>query len=263
MSAPLRFTSTIDGRLEEAFFPRCQLCPLSTGRAQWLLPRLTNALTGLDNSCAYHCTGPLGRPRLTFDSPSTIASLMRRRTLLIWFGRSVYTACAAVVAAPIARLLALPAAAKTSDGGPVRRRIATLDSLSPGQPQLIPVMGTRQDAWVRHPDQVIGRVWVTRLSPPETPPEQTALSVFNAACPHSGCPIQQAMSEGYVCHCHGAKFEPDGSLVPSGNGFINPSPRGMDPLEHRVVKDEATDHWWVEVEYKDFEIGIPERVAKA
>ncbi|HEX6983969.1 MAG TPA: Rieske 2Fe-2S domain-containing protein [Planctomycetaceae bacterium] len=187
---------------------------------------------------------------------------MQRRTFLVWFGRAVYTACAAVVAGAGARFVAAPISSAASGGGPVRRRIATLDSLPVGEPQLLSVVGTRQDAWTRHADQVIGRVWVTRTTPPDADPEQTKLAVFNASCPHSGCPVQKAAPEGYVCHCHGAKFKPDGSKVGDGEGFTNPSPRGMDPLDHRIVKDEATGRWWVEVEYKEYEVGLAERVEK-
>ena len=35
------------------------------------------------------------------------------------------------------------------------------------------------------------------------------------------------------------------------------------PRGHAVVKDDTTGTWWVEVEYKEFETGIPERVEKA
>lgn len=187
---------------------------------------------------------------------------MQRRTFLIWFGRTAYTACAAVVAGAGARFLAAPQPATSMGGGVLRRRVATLDSLPVGEPQLLPVFGTRQDAWVRHADQVVGRVWVTRTSSEDVPPGQTELTIFNAACPHSGCPIQKAAAEGYVCHCHGAMFQPDGSKVTDDEGFTNPSPRGMDPLGHHVVQDETTGRWWVEIEYKEYEIGLAERVER-
>jgi Rieske Fe-S protein len=188
---------------------------------------------------------------------------MQRRTFLIWFGRAVYTAAGAIVAGAGARFLSAPMAAAAAASGPVRRRIAMLDSVPVGEPLLLDVKGVRQDAWTRYPEQVIGRVWVTRSSPADAPPEQTKLTVFNAACPHNGCPIQKAAAEGFQCHCHGARFQPDGSKVSDEEGFTNPSPRGMDPLVHRIVKDGPTGRWWIEVEYREYEIGLTERVEKA
>ncbi|MGC1274813.1 MAG: Rieske 2Fe-2S domain-containing protein [Planctomycetaceae bacterium] len=188
---------------------------------------------------------------------------MQRRTFLIWFGRSVYTAGAAVVAGAGFRFLSVPLAATATSRKPLRRRIATLDSLPTGEPQLLPVIGTRQDAWTRHAEHVIGRIWVTRTSPVDAPPEKTELTVFNAACPHNGCPIQKAAVEGFACHCHGAKFRPDGSKVDDSDDYVNRSPRGMDLLGHRVVRDQSTGRWWVEVEYKNFEAGLAEQVERA
>lgn len=189
--------------------------------------------------------------------------LMRRRTFLVWFSRTVYTTCAAVVAVPIARFFGESTMPSNATLGPLRQRVTRLDSLKVGEPQLLPVTGSRQDAWVRHPNRVIGNVWVNRISPPSVPPQQAKLTVFNASCPHSGCPIQQAMKRGYVCHCHGARFKTDGEKVTDLEGFANPSPRGMDPLDHSVVQDEITGDWWLEVVYKEYEVGLAERIEKA
>jgi Rieske Fe-S protein len=188
---------------------------------------------------------------------------MQRRTFLIWLGRAVYTTCAAAVAVPVARFLAAPAATPAG-GGSLRRRVARLDALPVGEPQLLSVVGTRQDGWTRHAEQVVGRVWVTRKGPAGAPPSEAKLTVFNVACPHNGCPIQQAAERGFACHCHGACFTPDGERIPiNSNGRKNPSLRGMDPLPHAVVKDEATGQWWVEVEYKEYETGLAHRIEKA
>lgn len=188
---------------------------------------------------------------------------MQRRKFLIWLGRAVYTACAAAVAVPVARFLAAPMPAAGAAGGSLRRRVARLDALPVGEPQLLSVVGTRQDGWTRHAAQVVGRIWVTRKSPVSAPPAEAELTVFNVACPHNGCPIQQAAKQGFACHCHGARFTPDGERIPTSNGRHNPSLRGMDPLPHAVVKDETTGQWWVEVEYKEYETGLAERIEKA
>ena len=188
---------------------------------------------------------------------------MQRRTFLIWFGRSVYAAGAAVVAGAGFRFLSVPLAATATSRKPLRRRLAALDSVPTGEPQLLPVIGMRQDAWTRHAQHVIGRVWVTRTSPADAPPEQTELTVFNASCPHNGCLIQKDASEGFACPCHQAKFGPDGSKVGNSDDYANPSPRGMDLLGHRIVQDEASGRWWIEVEYKNFKPGLAEQVERA
>ena len=189
---------------------------------------------------------------------------MRRRTVLIWLGRTIYTACAAAVAVPVARFLSAPSGAvPESVGDGLRRRVARLDALPVGEPQLLSVVGSRQDGWTRHAEQVVGRVWVTRTSAADVPPAEAKLSVFNVACPHNGCPVQLAAKGGFACHCHGASFGADGSLGPGVGGRRNPSPRGLDSLTHAVVKDETTGQWWVEVEYKEYETGIKDRVEKA
>lgn len=187
---------------------------------------------------------------------------MQRRSFLIWFGRAVYTACAATVAAPVGRFLSAPIASTVSEGS-ILSRLTTLESLPAGAPQKLAVVGTRSDGWMKYADQVVGHVWVTRTTPDSVPADQAQVTVFNAACPHGGCPIQH-LAQNYVCPCHGAEFKQDGTKVAIiANGRPNPSPRGMDLLDHRIVKDDATGQWWIEVEYKEYEVGIADRVEKA
>lgn len=188
---------------------------------------------------------------------------MQRRQFLTFFSRVVYAGCGFAVVGTIARFLGAPLASSAPGPSSARTRLATLNSLPVGTPRLLAVEGTRTNAWVRHPSQVIGNVWVTRWSDEKTPPEETKLSVFNAACPHNGCPIQKAASKGYACHCHGARFTAKGNRVANNASFTNPAPRGMDPLEYAVVQDSQTDLWWVEVAFQSFETGLTERVATA
>ncbi len=187
---------------------------------------------------------------------------MQRRTALAWIGRALYSAVAAAVAVPFARFL--PFSGERSDTDSVRRRVARLDDVPPaGEPRLVPVFGTRQDAWTRHARQLVGRVWIVRKTPETAPPDQTKLDVFNAACPHAGCPIQEASKQGFLCRCHGGRFLLDGHRVPNGSGYTNPSPRGMDPLRYEIVRDDAAGPWWVEVDYQDYEAGLAERIVRA
>ena len=188
---------------------------------------------------------------------------MQRRQFLLLFSRGVYATCGLTLAATVSRFLGAPLAGTSGASTQLRTRVAMLDSLPVGEPQLRPIEGTRTNGWVKAPSRVIGNVWITRLSDAETPPEQAEVSVFNAACPHNGCPIQKAMTKGFACHCHGARFDTTGKLVPDSEEFTNPSPRGMDPLEHGLVQDPESGQWWVEVVYQTFETGLAERVAVA
>ena len=186
---------------------------------------------------------------------------MTRRALLVWFSRVVYAAAAAAVAAPVAWFLG--ASQRRTENKDLRQRIARLSELPTGDPQLLSVIGTRQNAWTRHTDETVGRVWVVRQTPTNLPADRTKLSVFNVTCPHSGCPVGiAAQQKGFHCNCHGADFHLDGSRVTDIEGYVNPSPRGLDPLPYELVKDEATGESWVVIEYKSFELGIADRVER-
>ena len=183
---------------------------------------------------------------------------MTRRTALGWLARGLYAACAAAVAVPAVRFLAAPLGRKA--GGAVRGRAVQLSMLKPNEPRLAAIRGPRTDAWTRFADEIVGRVWVVRTSPASVPPEDARVEVFSSVCPHNGCQVQEARGRGYLCPCHNARFTADGSPAPLPDGRPNPSPRGLDPLEYAVVRDDESGRWWVEVEYRRFETGTSERV---
>lgn len=130
---------------------------------------------------------------------------------------------------------------------------------------MIPIVGDLVDAWTVYPNEPIGRVWLARGALDSADPAKTPLKVFSAVCPHLGCTVQIAGDgEQFICPCHNAIFKFDGERVaeiPSGGQ--NPSPRGMDPLEYKVVQDGATKDWWIEVKYEVFELGTPTRTPLA
>ena len=200
-----------------------------------------------------------------------------RRRWLAWGARGVYGVCAAAVAWPAAKFLAAPLSAPAA--GAVTDRAVKLADLAPGVPALVPVVGERTDAWTRYPKRTVGRAWVIRTSPASVPPGETTLRVFSSVCPHAGCQVSGTVdaekasggtakeeggevvpsADGLLCPCHGAVFAADGRALPLPDGRPNPSPRGLDPLDWRLVEDGAGT-WWVELDYRRFEPGAADRV---
>lgn len=189
---------------------------------------------------------------------------MQRRTLL--------TAISSWIAACAAALVTVPGASYI--WGTVRRRrlsrttvqrVARLADLTPGQPFEAPVVAPRVDAWTLYPDEAVGRVWLVRQGDAQTPPAQTKVDALSNICPHLGCAVQlTADRRGFDCPCHKAVFKLSGEPRSSAElGYRNPTPRGLDALECRVVEDAQTREWWVEVKYQVFEQGLTKKVAKA
>lgn len=183
---------------------------------------------------------------------------MDRRTLLKRVCQTLGVAIVTVVAVPITRFIIAPLR-KNSSGGATTQKIARLDQLPTGVPKQFPILGNRQDAWTLHPSETIGRVWLTRKSEADTPPEKVEIEAFSAVCPHLGCTIEHRTTENkFECPCHKAVFNPDGSKAKTAHH--NPSPRNMDQLNCRVVKLEGTEEWWVEVDHEKFQMGLTEKV---
>ncbi|MCA9247319.1 MAG: Rieske (2Fe-2S) protein [Planctomycetales bacterium] len=182
---------------------------------------------------------------------------MNRRSLLRWICRAIASVSAAVVAVPAVRFLLHPLLRRQKNDAIVRR-LAPLDDLPVGKPQSFPILGTRQDAWTTYEEEVLGRVWIVRRSNSETSPEQAQVEAFTAICPHLGCAIDwDKAHDHFLCPCHRAVFDSNGQPAADADlGYKNPTPRGMDALECRVVQDAETETWWVEVEFQRFEFGL-------
>ncbi len=185
---------------------------------------------------------------------------MQRRTLLKWISTGVSGVCAAGLAVPAVRFVLAPLARKTATG-PRIQRVAALDQLPPGVPRQVPVYGARRDAWALYPREVIGRVWLIRAADGQTRPEDTKINAFTAECPHLGCVVDWNAQKGdFLCPCHRAAFTVDGKAIGSTTlGYDNPAPRDMDRLTCRVIRDEATDRWWVEIEFERFQMGTSDK----
>ena len=117
-------------------------------------------------------------------------------------------------------------------------RVGRLADVKPDEPKRVVVIADEKDAYTITRDQLLGSLWLVRKGD-----EVKALS---AVCPHLGCSIDlNADKQSYFCPCHVSKF----SLA--GEAQSGPSPRGMDPLDVRVVEG------FVEVDFRRYRQGIP------
>lgn len=144
--------------------------------------------------------------------------------------------------------LAAPAAgfvtATNGDAGQGRARwvrVGRLADLSPGgAPRRMQVIGDERDAFTITRGQMLGSVWVVR--------EGDRVRAMSATCPHLGCSIDlNSDKQSFGCPCHASRFALSG--VPEAG----PSPRGLDPLEARVVDG------FIEVDFRRFRQGTTER----
>lgn len=170
--------------------------------------------------------------------PRSVPSEPTRRDLLAW-GAAGAGACVGLGA--LGAVGAAVGVTPLSSAGAEARwcSLGPLEGISPGA-QKLAVRAPGRDAWRRLPLKSVGRVVVVR--------EGEELRAFNAACPHNGCDVGVG-PEGrqLVCPCHRSTFALDGERVEGT------SPRGLDPLEVRVVEGR------VEVHFQRFVLGTPER----
>jgi nitrite reductase/ring-hydroxylating ferredoxin subunit len=162
--------------------------------------------------------------------------------------RSLLTALIGLGSAYIAAVLAKPGLDYVLD--PLLRatgkkgrwlKVAKLDALSDEHPLAVPVLGEQVDAWTRAPNVRLGMVWLRRKG--------DQVMALNAECPHLGCKVAyDPSSKHFACPCHESAFSPQGERL-SG-----PAPRGMDPLQSRVVDGE------VQVRFVRFRAQVKERV---
>jgi len=195
---------------------------------------------------------------------------MQRRTALSWLTGALGAASAAVVAAPGVRY-AMAALAHSGEAKARSVRLTPVANLTPGEARLIPVTGVQVDAWQTSAEQVLGKVWVLRTDAGDDP-AKAEITVLSAECPHAGCEVGVQAAKGagpnvapqeFYCGCHQARFElPSGDRLPGDGGQENPSLRGLDPIDHRIVQDADTGEPWLEVDFQRFEIGSAERTAK-
>lgn len=126
----------------------------------------------------------------------------------------------ALLAVPVLRYVLYPLYAKS--GGNIWTAIGDMGEFSNlAKPVVKPLALKQVDGW-REVDSS-QTVYVTKSA-------DGKLAVLSAICPHLGCTVAwREKEDDFLCPCHGSIFEADGKHV-SG-----PSPRGLDPLPHKVA----------------------------
>ena len=191
---------------------------------------------------------------------------LSRRSLLELISRILAACVAILMGVPGLRFMLGSIQSQSSRASEFSRVIRAKD-LVPGRPKIVPIMGQKQDAWARFDREVIGRVWLVREASGSEPANSGDFKIraLSSICPHMGCQIQAVSgSNGFVCPCHRANFDVDGQrLADPRTSEQNPAPRGLDDLDYRVVQDESSGEWWVEVKYNKFKTGLNHRVVTA
>lgn len=163
--------------------------------------------------------------------------------------RGFMTVVLAAGSAAIGAILMVPGVAYILDpvlraGGAKGRwiRVAELANLAKDVPVTAPVVGEQVDAWTKAPAVRLGTVWLRVV-------DNDKVSAWNAECPHLGCKVGfNEAKKHFACPCHESAFTLEGE-VQGG-----PAPRGMDPLETRVVDGH------VEVRFVRYRAQIKERI---
>ncbi len=191
---------------------------------------------------------------------------MKRRTALKLLCGGIGTFWTAVIAAPVVQFLIAPLfrKKKSVEESAIVKRVTLLNQLPTDTPQIFPITGSRQDAWTRYPIDVIGRVWLIRRTDADVDPQSATVEAFSSICPHLGCDVQLKSEEmQFICPCHAAAFDGSGAPIDeSVLGHKNVAPRGLDSLECRIIQDEETEEWWVEVKFQKFISGPTTKIVK-
>lgn len=145
-----------------------------------------------------------------------------RRSYIGWLIGLCSTAVGAVLAFPLVRFALYPLTAKTTETKWSDVGLAS-DFGSVATPVQRSVTVEQLDGWRKTVSEKV--VYVTKDAGGQ-------LRILSAICPHLGCSVQWAGSKHqFVCPCHGASFESDGTRIGG------PAPRAMDSLESAVQAD--------------------------
>ena len=110
-----------------------------------------------------------------------------------------------------------------------------------GVPVRVDFVQTQDDAWVE--SRAVMSVWLFTE-------DGETFKAYNGHCTHLGCGFLLSKDKKtFSCPCHRGQFD-----VKTGAVLAGPPPRGLDELRVEV-RDAA-----VFVQYKDFRLGVPERV---
>ncbi|GJQ59239.1 MAG: hypothetical protein D8M57_05170 [Candidatus Scalindua sp. AMX11] len=143
---------------------------------------------------------------------------------------------------PLIRAFINPALQKTVISSSGLVEVGNIQNCKVNVPRKVAIKDSRNDAWTKYPETVIGAVWVVRG-------EDDKITAFSVICPHLGCGIDWDKDSGrFVCPCHDSYFDIKGGIL-SG-----PSPRTMDTLETDIKEGKLF------VRYQKMKLGIAEKI---
>ena len=171
------------------------------------------------------------------DSHETARAVSRRSFLAAVMG-GVSAFIAAAVGAPAVLFSLSPALKGTKKETWVQ--VGALQDFKIGQPKMAEFTIFRKDGWLE--ESVSKSVWVTRAGDAD-------FTVYNPRCTHLGCIVSWKPEEkAFYSPCHGGVFAPTGEVV------AGPPPRPLDKLDWKLDGDKLV------VNYKDFRLGVPEKI---
>ena len=163
-----------------------------------------------------------------------------RRTFLARVSGLGAALSAAVVGLPVLRALSSPLFRKRGETPWIKVADDTA-LLDIGLPVRANFVQSREDAWVA--SRSLNGVWLYTT-------DGEKFKAYNGHCTHLGCSYTYDKDhKTFACPCHRGEFD-----VKTGAVLAGPPPRPLDELEVEV-RDSA-----VYVRYKDFRLGIAERV---
>lgn len=162
-----------------------------------------------------------------------------RRSFLGYITGAIVAFIGAMVAVPVLGGFVSPALKKASGGS--WEKLGSPDKFVLGVPKIAGIALVKKDGWVE--SRTPRLVWVIRTG-------EKDFKVYNAQCTHLGCIVDYVPENGtFNSPCHGGVFSKDDGRVLGG-----PPPRPLDSLEYKIEEGEL----WVN--YKDFRMGIPEKI---
>ncbi|HET9984494.1 MAG TPA: Rieske 2Fe-2S domain-containing protein [Longimicrobiales bacterium] len=162
-----------------------------------------------------------------------------RRSFLKMASASAATVVGAVVGAPAVTAFLSPLLRQAAPEAWVQVGEAALFDTE--VPLKIDFVQTVADAWLT--TRAMRTVWLYTE-------DAEHFTAFNGRCTHLGCGFgYDAAAKLYRCPCHNGLFRVTDGAVVDG-----PPPRGLDPLPVKV------ENGVVSVAYRDFRLGIPDRI---
>ena len=168
------------------------------------------------------------------------AASVGRRSFLRWVSGVGAAISGVLVGIPVVRSFVSPVLVKPVVSGWIKVADDTA-LLDVGVPVRADFVKEQADAWIQSIAQ--NSVWLYS-------DDGEKFKAYNAHCTHLGCAyFYDKDTKTFNCPCHRGQFD-----VKTGAVLAGPPPRGLDemPLE---VRDGA-----VYVQYKDFRLGIPEKM---